>query len=205
MICPLCSTATDRTVAPHLYACPTCEGVFRAPSQFVSAQAEKERYLEHNNDVNDPGYQEFVSPIVNAVLRDYTPAHTGLDFGSGTGPVITTMLRGEGYDVQEYDPFFHNDESALHETYDYIASCEVIEHFHSPAKEFAMLYNMLNPGGRLYCKTDIPSEQTDFTTWYYVNDPTHVFFYSEATAQWIGHHFGFATVSVDGRLFTFCK
>ena len=34
------------------------------PLDYLSQEEEKERYKNHNNDVNDPRYQKFVSPIV---------------------------------------------------------------------------------------------------------------------------------------------
>ena len=34
------------------------------PLDYVSQEEEKERYKNHNNDVNGPRYQKFVSPIV---------------------------------------------------------------------------------------------------------------------------------------------
>ena len=56
---------------------------------FISAEAEKARYLTHNNDVEDERYQQFVSPITSAVMKQVQPLRTfGLDYGAGTGPVI---------------------------------------------------------------------------------------------------------------------
>ena len=42
------------------------------PTYFTSIAEEKSRYQLHNNDVNDPRYQDFVMPIVNGVLTDFT-------------------------------------------------------------------------------------------------------------------------------------
>ena len=43
----------------------------------------------------------------------------------------------------------------------------------------------------------------DFGTWYYNNDPTHVFFYSLETLQWIKNEFGFSSLDVKKRLVVF--
>lgn len=166
---------------------------------------EKSRYEMHNNDVNDVRYQAFVSPIVNSILKDFKKTDKGLDFGSGTGPVITKMLRDKNYDVQEYDPFFANHPEALEKKYDYIACCEVMEHFHTPKKEFELLFNLLKPGGKLYCKTDLFSESKNFDSWGYKNDPTHVFFYHQKSILWIQKNIGFTSVKIDGRLIVFEK
>jgi 2-polyprenyl-3-methyl-5-hydroxy-6-metoxy-1,4-benzoquinol methylase len=167
---------------------------------FLSLSEEKERYEEHNNDVNDSNYQQFVSPIVNRVLTDFSKTDTGLDFGSGTGPVISKMLRDAGYTLTTYDPFFDKNESALNKQYDFIVCCEVIEHFHSPTKEFALLKNLLKPKGKLYCMTDMYSEDLNFEKWYYKNDPTHVFFYSKKALEYIRKRWGFSELGIKERL-----
>lgn len=102
------------------YKCITCDGIFRPKHTFLSADAEKEHYEKHNNDVLDERYQAFVSPIVEAVLHDFSPESSGLDFGSGTGPVIAKMLTDKGYQVQNYDLFFANDLALLKQKYDYV-------------------------------------------------------------------------------------
>ncbi|MDA3817128.1 MAG: hypothetical protein PF486_07110, partial [Prolixibacteraceae bacterium] len=90
---------------------------------------ERERYIEHNNDVNDVRYQNFVSPITGAVQNDFSPVDSGLDFGGGTGPVITNFINDNGYNIIDYDPYFNDRPELLEKTYDYIACCEVMEHF----------------------------------------------------------------------------
>ena len=130
--CPLCnSTSTLFCEKPkHLfYKCTNCEGIFRPDHTFLTAEAEKEHYEKHNNDVFDEHYQAFVSPIVNAILIDFFPEAKGLDFGSGTGPVIAKMLTDKGYQVQNYDLFFANEPSLLNQKYDYVSCCEVMELF----------------------------------------------------------------------------
>lgn len=113
------------------------------------------RYQKHNNDIEDDGYQQFVSPITLAIMRDFTQNHKGLDFGAGIGPVIFKILKDQGYMIRLYDPFFHNYPNLLKAQYDYIAVCEVIEHFHDPKKEFSLLKKLLRQNGKLYCMTNI--------------------------------------------------
>lgn len=167
---------------------------------------EKERYLTHNNDVNDRRYRNFVSPIVNAVLDDMKPLHhKGLDFGAGTGPVITKILLEKKYNIEPYDPLFLNDRRLLENQYDFIVCCEVIEHFHYPFEEFEMLYNLLEDNGCLYCMTHLYQPNIDFGTWYYKNDPTHVFFYTAKTMEFIKEEIGFQSMKIEDRLVTFKK
>ena len=110
--CPLCNSASTLFCEKpkHLfYKCDTCDGIFRPKDTFLTAEEEKEHYEKHTNDVFDERYQAFVLPIVNAVLHDFTAEAKGLDFGSGTGPVIAKMLTDKGFQVQNYDLFFANE------------------------------------------------------------------------------------------------
>jgi SAM-dependent methyltransferase len=201
--CPLCKNTSHIIISNEFYECDVCKCIFRAKEFYLTSLKEKQRYLEHNNDINDPGYQNFVSPITLAILRDYTPGHTGLDYGAGTGPVISKILQDNGYNIVQYDPFFHNFPQLLNSAYDYIACCEVIEHFHDPHKEFSLLKNLLNPGGRLYCMTEIYNSGIDFMKWYYKNDPTHVIFYRRETLEWIQQNFNFSKMTIQNRLIMF--
>ncbi|MBW1298129.1 class I SAM-dependent methyltransferase [Aquimarina litoralis] len=206
MNCSLCGSYTVRFTEIHnrvYHQCNNCGGISLDPSYYLNDKEEKERYEIHNNDVNDLGYQNFVSPIVNAITENYNQEHYGLDFGSGTGPVITTMLQKKGYQVNTYDPFFDPNSKALEQTYDYIACCEVMEHFHNPNKEFSLLYSLLKENGTLYCKTNVYNDSIDFDTWWYKNDPTHVFFYTGETLHWIKSKFNFSEISFSKKLISF--
>lgn len=182
------------------FACQNCGAVFLDSRFHVSTQEEKARYETHNNDVDDPGYQRFVQPVIDAVEQSFSPDCRGLDFGAGTGPVITKILREKGYAVEVYDPFFANHPEALEQKYDFIVCCEVIEHFRDPAKEFGLLRSLLNPRGALFCMTEVYSEGIDFRSWYYKNDPTHIFFYQHKTCEWIRDQYQFSSLERQGRL-----
>ena len=206
--CPLCnSTSTlfcEKT--KHLfYKCNTCHGIFRPKHTFLTAEEEKAHYEKHNNDVFDERYQNFVSPIVNAVLQDLSSEAKGLDFGSGTGPVIAKMLTDKGYQVQNYDLFFAKEPSLLNQKYDYISCCEVMEHFHQPYKEFELLKSLLLPKGKLYCKTEVFNNQKPFENWYYKDDFTHVFIYQHKTLEWIKTKFHFSNLVIKEKLIVFEK
>jgi len=201
--CPLCAHQSEvfYEFKTRLYhQCNHCKGIFVDASLIPNTNDEKTRYEEHNNDINDLGYQKFVSPITNAILKDYSSKDTGLDFGAGTGPVISKTLKEQDFDIKLYDPFFHNYPDLLKQSYEYIACCEVIEHFHYPNKEFQLLKNLLKKNGSLYCMTDIYDRTIDFHKWYYKNDLTHVFIYQKETLEWIKNNFGFSNLSINNRL-----
>ncbi len=204
--CTLCGAAADffyEVNEKKYYRCHGCLSILLDPTMFLCKEDEKKRYEEHNNDVNDVRYQQFVAPIVSRIQKTFNKSHTGLDFGAGTGPVITKLLHDKGFNMELYDPLFHNNPALLQNRYDYIACCEVIEHFHDPAKEFALLKSLLNPNGSLYCMTEIYSDEIEFKQWYYKNDPTHVFFYHTKAFTWIKSHFNFSKLSIEGRLIHF--
>ncbi|WP_455755762.1 class I SAM-dependent methyltransferase [Sulfurimonas sp.] len=201
-VCPLCSTHSEVFFSDidTYYRCNTCHGVFVDENNRPNLESEKQRYEIHENDVDDKGYQKFVSPITSSILKDFSQDSKGLDFGAGTGPVLSKVLQDNNYSIKQYDPFFHNYPELLKQKYDYIGSCEVIEHFYNPYKEFKLLKSMLNTHAKIYLMTEPYVEGIDFASWYYKNDPTHVFFYSKETFEWIKKEFGFSSVSIDKRL-----
>lgn len=204
--CPLCKGEAEVFCEKpkHLfYKCTNCEGIFRPQHTFLAAEEEKAHYEKHNNDVFDERYQNFVSPIVDAILQDFNPEAKGLDFGSGTGPVISKMLKDKGYHIQNYDLFFANDLVLLKEKYNYVSCCEVMEHFHQPYKEFELLKSLLLPKGKLYCKTAVYKNQTPFENWYYKDDFTHVFIYQPQTLEWIKKEFHFSNLVIKEKLIVF--
>lgn len=206
MQCNLCkstSVTIFNTKNNNYYKCANCLAIYMDSESFVSKDKEIERYKEHNNNVNDLGYQKFVNPIVNKVLSNYKNTHKGLDFGCGTGPVVTKLLRDKAYNITTYDPFFDNNIKALKTTYDYIVCCEVIEHFHNPLQEFQLLKSLLNSKGKLFCMTDVYNETIVFDNWYYRNDQTHVIFYQQKTLEWLAKHLNFSKVTVEKRLIIF--
>lgn len=205
--CSLCSAKVSyfhqfRTM--HYYRCSGCSSILLDPGMYLPPEKEKSRYEEHKNDVNDPGYQQFVMPVVEKVEQKFNQTHSGLDFGAGPGPVITKLLQQDrGFKIEVYDPFFCNNPASLSQTYDFIVCCEVIEHFHFPTREFELLRSLLKPGGSLYCMTEIYHDDLDFEKWYYKNDPTHVFFYHENALAWIKKQFKFSELKIEGRLIHF--
>lgn len=202
--CLICREETVRQKAVidgvAYYTCPRCKCIFKQRSAFPTPCAERERYLLHENDVEDTGYQIFVQPLVSSVQEEFPRGATGLDYGAGTGPVASKLLMEAGYSMSLYDPFFHNTPSVLNQEYDFIICCEVVEHFHDPLKEFNALYRYLVPGGTLFCMTERYDDALDFERWYYKNDPTHVVFYTEGTFKWLTAQVGFSHFELDGRL-----
>lgn len=206
--CPLClgrqiSTKLIKPSKEIYWDCSECGMVFLDKAFLPSQSAEKGHYMTHNNDVNDIRYQKFVSPIVDYVLGNLSNEKEGLDYGAGPGPVISYLLRQKEYSMTLYDPFFCDDKSVLNKQYDFIISCEVIEHFHSPREEFEKLQGLLKKNGSLIVMTEVYKDSIDFNTWYYHRDPTHVCFYRESTFEWIKNHFFLERRETDSKAVVF--
>jgi SAM-dependent methyltransferase len=180
-----------------------CHGIFVDEKQLPDEQSEKERYELHDDNAEDAGYRKFVSPITSNIEKDFSIETQGLDFGAGTSQIITKVMQEKAYNISSYDPYFHPYEELLEKKYDYIASCEVIEHFYHPAKEFRLLKSLLKQDAKLYLMTDMYDERVEFSSWYYKNDPTHVFFYSKKTFEWICQQFEFSNLLIEKRLIIF--
>lgn len=161
------------------------------PAHYLSPAEEKKFYLTHNNDVQDPRYQKFVSPITDYVKAHVPPGSRGLDFGSGTGPVLWHVLREAGYAMEKFDPYFDPLIKNLERKYDFVVTSEVVEHFQQPRKEFELLLKRLGPRAPVMIMTLKYNDEIDFETWFYANDPTHVCFYREKTFDWIASNLGY--------------
>lgn len=187
------------------YQCHNCQGVFLDSRNHLPVNQERNRYLQHNNNISDPGYRNFAQPLVSLIENDFPPNSTGLDYGCGNGPVVASMLSEKNYPIELYDPFFKPHAEQLNKQYDYIVCCEVIEHFYHPEKEFHRLASLLLPQGKLYCKTHLLSEEIrgNFENWWYKNDPTHVFFYPWKTLTYIATYFDFLSVKMKDGVIVF--
>jgi hypothetical protein len=200
MDCCLCGASeTQARFAPgprnipgpmQYWDCASCGLVSLDPQFYLSAQEERQHYLMHSDDTEDAGYQKFVSPLVEAILKSLPRAGRGLDYGAGRGPVVSAMLaRQAGHEIKLYDPFFFPDESYRDCKYHFVFASEVVEHFHNPYKEFSHLSRLLEQGGHLFAMTHVFDDSIDFASWYYRRDPTHVAFYREKTLLWISQNF----------------
>jgi 2-polyprenyl-3-methyl-5-hydroxy-6-metoxy-1,4-benzoquinol methylase len=207
MNCTLCETLLENKADEFYFICDTCGAYIKNQDFYINSLQEKAVYEEHNNDVNDIGYQNFTSPITKAILAKFTSKHLGLDYGCGTGPVISKLLKDKGYQIELYDPYFYPNENYLNYQYDYIFSCEVFEHFYQPKKEIEKLLAVLKPTGSLLIMTLVYDSEidVDFKNWYYRKDPTHVFIYTKKTIQFIADKYKLKTKIENNRMIIFEK
>ncbi|MBI9104185.1 MAG: class I SAM-dependent methyltransferase [Spirochaetales bacterium] len=188
-ICPLCSENKidfyfkDRI--REYFLCTNCGLVFVPPLFHLNMEEEKSRYDLHQNNPEDEGYRKFLSRFADPLCDRLKSGQTGLDFGCGPGPVLSILLKRKGYPMSLYDPFYYNDPSILENTFDFITATEVAEHFSSPGMEFKHLFGMIKRGGLLGLMTMMVSSKDAFGSWYYIQDQTHICFYSIRTFEYL--------------------
>jgi len=184
IVCNNQSTESFKTSDAKTYwKCGYCLAKFLDPSLYIEAGIEKERYLEHDNRIDDEAYRSFLSRLANPLKEKLSIGDQGLDFGCGHGPALADMLQSDGFEVDLYDPFFFPDKKVFSKKYHFISCTETAEHFHDPRKEFNSFDNLLMPGGWLGIMTSFLTTDDAFESWYYRRDPTHVTFYSEKTFE----------------------
>ena len=211
MKCILCEshikhTFEHPTLKTIFHQCETCGVIFKDASYFPSLDMEKARYEEHNNDINQEGYVQFLTRFIDEGIKPFLKEGTLLDFGSGPNPVLAVLLRRLGYKISCYDPFYHQ---KLNEdtSYDMITATEVVEHFHDPMKEFKWIDEHVKQKGYISLMTLFyPKENAKFLNWYYQRDLSHVVFYSPETWMWLVHTLGWEIIySDDYRIVVFKK
>jgi SAM-dependent methyltransferase len=165
--------------------CGNCKLVFVPVRYHLSPEEEKSEYDLHENDPADSGYRKFLSRLSEPVLKRLNPRQRGLDFGCGPGPALAAMMRDRGHSMDLYDLFYYRDDSVFKKKYDFITSTEVVEHLSHPGLVFTQLFQMLNPGGYLGIMTKLVKDQNAFRKWHYIQDPTHICFFSRLSFDYL--------------------
>lgn len=195
MSCPLCLhshiQAYHQDRRRSYLQCQQCELVFVEPSTLPDAVAEKNEYDLHQNQAEDPGYQQFLSRLADPLNLHLEENSHGLDFGCGPTPLLANLLTKLGnHRMSVFDPFYANDKEVLLQTYDFISCSEAIEHFHRPQREWSSWMQMLKPKGWLGIMTKRVIDKQRFSSWHYKNDPTHVSFFSDNTFAFLASRDG---------------
>ncbi|MBD3617886.1 MAG: class I SAM-dependent methyltransferase [Chromatiales bacterium] len=194
--CPLCGHADSRPYHQdrrRVYRqCPRCALVF-VPSAFhLAPEAEKAEYDRHENALDAPGYRRFLSRMAEPMLARLPPAASGLDFGCGPAPLLAELFRQAGHRMAVYDLYYANNPDALTGRYDFITCTETLEHLARPAGTLARWLDLLAPGGLLGIMTKRVRDHAAFSRWHYIQDPTHIAFYADATFEFLAREYGLA-------------
>ena len=140
------------------------------------------RYLSHNYDEN---YKEYMKRITKDINFDNKIV---LDFGCGQNPCLSNIYKTAEF--TNYDIFFFPSEEYKYKKYDLILMIEVIEHLEHPYEIINDLSDLLKEGGKIYIHTKLYNAKTDFKTWWYKRDITHITFFSEKTFCVLAHKIG---------------
>ena len=185
--CHMLHRSEDRHGVREFWDCRDCGLVFVPPAFHLPEDAEVERYLMHNNDPSDSGYRVFLSRLWDVLKPRLAGGSTGLDFGCGPGPALAQMMQEDGFKVSLFDPYFFPDRSVLKRQYDFVTCTETAEHLRSPLEEFKLIDSVLVAEGHFGVMTGmIAEDRSEFASWYYQRDPTHIAFYSRRTMLWVG-------------------
>jgi len=207
--CPLCQLAPGEPFAQdakrHYLQCPICRLVFVPADYFLTPEAEKKVYDQHQNSPDDLGYRRFLSRLFTPLSQRLPPNSHGLDFGSGPGPTLSVMFQEIGHSMAIYDPFYAPDPTPLSQMYDFVTATEVVEHLHTPHQELDLLWSRLQPGGTLGIMTKRVLNAEAFPQWHYKNDPTHVSFFSAETFEWLAQHWGADLTFIGKDVVLFAK
>jgi hypothetical protein len=187
--CPLClKTEIDNFFKYRnkaYFQCNNCNLIFLLPKDFISEEEEKENYDLHENDMQDIGYQKFLNRMFEPMMKRIVKGASGLDFGSGSAPMLSAMFEESGFKMDVYDHFYSKNKAVLKRKYDFITATEVVEHLHKPKKVLDDLWAILKQGGTLGLMTKLSTGTDSFAKWHYKDDPTHVCFYSKKSFEWL--------------------
>lgn len=194
--CPVCSGTDTRSFGlsdqKQYWRCQSCHATWLDPAHHLSAEDEYAHYLNHENEVYDPGYRTFLARLTDPLLQ-VLPAHSdGLDYGCGPGPALAAMLTEAGHHMATWDPFFADHRQVLDRQYDFVTCTEVLEHLRKPLETFQMFDKLLCPGGWLGLMTCFQNDDDAFAGWHYRKDPTHIVFYRAETIEQISKTLGWS-------------
>ncbi len=189
MQCPLCQQEKNQLFYQNdfgTYAnCENCELIFLTQENRLPVAEEKERYLTHENDINDARYRDYLEKTFQHIEARVLTSMKGLDFGCGPTLSMSEVLKPKGFEVDAYDPIFFPREFKEKGMYDFIIMSESLEHFYQPKKELNLVDQLLKEKGMLLIRTERHKGQEHFKNWYYQRDPTHVIFFNDETFRYV--------------------
>ena len=103
--CPLCHASSihpfHQDNRRYYFQCTRCQLVFADRTTLLSDTEELAQYQLHENNLEDPGYRQFLQRLAAPLLSSLPAAGlSGLDFGCGPGPLLAQMLREAGLRVE---------------------------------------------------------------------------------------------------------
>lgn len=190
--CPLChSDETARFYTDKkrcLYHCQRCQLVFADANSHLPPSAERQKYRLASS--KHKALARFMMDLITQCEDGNTPL-LGLNFGRTLDTDILQKITVKGHQLNQYDPSVAPWSSRLKQEYDFICCYRVFEHFRFPYKEWALLCELIKPGGWIAISTPLLSELSAFEKWHHKNNLTHVSFYQRQTFEFLANKVGF--------------
>lgn len=210
MTCLVCSSPALRILSSKrktFFRCADCGFSFLHPDFLPSKEAALERYKQHYNSEDNKGYQQFLCHIIERALYYAGKPESLIDWGSGPNPLASKILRNLGFTVFSWDPHFSSAQDPERACYDLGICVEVAEHFIHPQEDFSAFFATLKPNAYAIVHTHLaPKDDGAFLRWWYVEDVTHVSFYSPCSLEILGKMNGAELITVeDEKLAVFIK
>lgn len=98
--CPLCIADAGllRLEGPDhrvYWRCVRCSLISVDPGFLPTRDEEAQRYREHNNGIQYPGYVRFLAQAIDCSLPYLPPDARGLDYGCGPIPTLSLLMANE--------------------------------------------------------------------------------------------------------------
>ena len=171
------------------YRCDRCELIFVPERYHLSRNDEKLRYDLHDNSAGNSGYVNYLNRIVEIVPEISRDVNAILDFGSGWNAVLTELLKGNGYQCVAYDPLYDKKDFQS-KSFDIVIICEVIEHLRSLRQELSIIADAMSNGSFVLIRTQLSPPKELFQKWWYIQDKTHINFFSLKSIEQAGYLLG---------------
>jgi hypothetical protein len=78
-----------------------CHLIFTETRFHPSADEERQRYSEHKNGIEYPGYVEFLNQAIEPVLPHLSRNMKGRYFGCGPTPALSVLLKRQGFNCDD--------------------------------------------------------------------------------------------------------
>lgn len=190
MECKICGAPTrkfyDKQFDNDYFYCASCEFIARDEEKIVNQTMEKSTYDQHQNTYENEGYVNMFKDFLDRAVMPYVrEGKSGLDFGSGPGPVLSQLLSKEyKYDMAIYDLYYAPQTTYKNTTYDLLTCTEVVEHLKDPLSYFKHFKELVKPGGVIGIMTLFhPRDDSKFCDWHYRRDMTHIAFFTPKTME----------------------
>lgn len=186
MQCKVCKsdliTFEDTKFGITYYQCKSCNFIFKGENYIPTPDDEVREYKLHDNTIENKGYVKMFNNFIDEAIDPFIKSGLTLDYGCGTGPVLSHLLKDKGFETKTYDKYFSHSSNYNEYKYDLITSTEVFEHFKNPLEDIKKITDLLKENGYLAVMTHLQEKSSEeFLKWYYRLEGSHISFYSYKT------------------------